>query len=625
MDKDVIDALIEKKPKLAPHRAKLEAMQPGGYIIHKSWGLGKIESYDSGIGKMIIDFEKDKQGHAMAPAFFVDKIDVIPEDHIIAQHRADKPAIEAIMKDEPVEIITRILAHKETRQASTLEIEKILSYLIGPTKFKKWWNATKKLLVKDPKIGVPKKKTEPYILRDVPITPVEEILDEFRRIFNPLTKIQLAEKLHTLASDQEELQKHLPEILETLTKSIQESSTQLTQADRLHGVWVRNNLARGLHEDVEALEPTSASIIHETGSFIKLASELPSNYYSRLIDLLTRVYPDKWENIAISLVKEGSGKLLNDAVSFLAGQEKWDLLQESLDRWVSEQSAKSPVLLWIIKNRHTAKYERVIKGLLEPRLLSAIFYAIDYEALQKTTNKRIPLADMLSEDRDLIPDLLVDANLETARDLAQALLANQGFEELTKKSLLARFIRQFPSIQELVAGETKEGPKDDLIISQGSYDVRQKEYKELIEVKIPENKQAIATAREHGDLKENSEYKMAREDQTVLMARKAQLEYDLNRAKITDFTNVTSDLVGIGSIVTLRAGSSKKDTTYSILGAWDSDPDKNILSYKTPLGQSLLGSKVGDTVEIEIDNVQESWAVKGITRWVDEAKGKKKK
>ena len=622
MDKEVIDALIEKKPKLAVHRSKLEAMQPGGYIIHKSWGLGKIESYDTAIGKMIIDFEKDKQGHAMDPAFFVDKIDVIPPDHIIAQHRNNKAEIEALLKEEPVEIITRILAHKEVRQASTLEIEKILSYLIGPTKFKKWWNATKKLLVKEPKIGVPKKKTEPYVLRDVPITPVEEILEEFRRIHNPLTKIELAEKLHALASDQEELQKHLPEILETLTKSIQESSTQLTQADRLHGVWVRNNLARGLHENVEILEPTSASIIQETTSFIKLASELPSNYYTRLIDLLTRVYPEKWENIAISLVKEGSGKLLNDSVAFLAGQDKWDLIKESLERWVSEQSCKSPVLLWIIKNRHSAKYEVIIKNLMEPKLLSAIFYAIDYEALQKTTNKRIPLADVLSDDRDLIPDLLVDANLETARDLAQSLLSNQGFEELTKKSILARFIRQFPSIQELVTGETKEGPKNDLIISQGSYDVRKKEYQELIEVKIPENKDAIATAREHGDLRENAEYKMAREDQTTLMARKAQLEYDLGRAQITDFTGVTNDAVGIGSVVTLKAGSSGKDSTYAILGAWDSDPDQNILSYKTPLGQSLLGSSVGETVEIEIDSVQETWTVQSITRWVDKKKKK---
>ena len=76
----------------------------------------------------------------------------------------------------------------------------------------------------------------------------------------------------------------------------------------------------------------------------------------------------------------------------------------------------------------------------------------------------------------------------------KSLISNQGFEELTKKSLLARFIRQFPTIQELVTGDVSE-VKDDLIVSQKSFDTRQVEYKELVEVKIPENKEAIATAR----------------------------------------------------------------------------------------------------------------------------------
>ena len=617
MDKEVIDALIEKKPKLIAYRDKLEGMQPGSFIVHKSWGLGQIESYDQALGKMIINFEEeDKQGHAMDPAFFVDKIDVIPEGHIIALHRQDPTEIDQQLKDAKVEVIIRILNQKKNRQASTLDIEKTLSLLLGETKFKKWWNATKKELVKDPRIGVPSKKSDPYVLRDVPITPEEEILEEFRNIRNPKNKIQLAEKLFALSSDKTELKKDLPEILETLTESIKESSSQLSQADRLHGVWVRNDLARDIHEDVETLEPTSASIIQEMASFVNLAADLPSNYYDRLLVLLTRVFPDKWTTITLAIIKESSGKLLSESINFLTKQDQWKLLEESLDRWVSEQGIKSPVLQWIVKNRHVKKYEKSLSGLTSPKLLSAIFYAIDYEALQKTTNKRIPLADVLSEDRDLIPDLLADADVETARDLAQSLLSNQGFEELTKKSLLARFIRQFPTIQELVTGDVSE-TKDDLIVSQASFNPRQAEYKELVEVKIPENKEAIATAREHGDLRENAEYKMAREDQTTLMARKAQLEVDLQRAQITDFTAVTAEAVGIGSVVALEAGSTGKKVTYSILGAWDSDPDKNILSYKTPLGQSLLGSSVGETVEIEIDNLHETWTVKGLSRWVD--------
>src|SRR6185437_10191893 len=232
-----------------------------------------------------------------------------------------------------------------------------------------------------------------------------------------------------------------------------------------------------------------------------------------------------------------------------------------------------------------------------PRLLSAIFFGIDYEALQAASARRIPLADILSEDPDLIADLLATADPETARDLANTLLLNQGFEELTKKSLLARFIKIFPNIQSLVAADA-EGKEEQLLVSRASYDRRRDEYEAIVSKKIPENSRAIATAREHGDLRENSEFKMAKQDQQILMAHKGQLKRDLARARVTDFKDAPVDQVGIGSQVklTLPNGST---ASYSVLGAWDSDPDRNIISYKTPLGAALLSKKVGDVVKVK--------------------------
>ena len=157
-----------------------------------------------------------------------------------------------------------------------------------------------------------------------------------------------------------------------------------------------------------------------------------------------------------------------------------------------------------------------------------------------------------------------------------------------------------------------------MIVSQVSFDAAKAEYEELISKKIPENKEAIAVAREHGDLKENSEYKMARQDQDILLSRKNELEVDLSRARVTDFSDVTSDNVGIGSIVELKEGSSGATRRYSILGAWDSDPDNDILSYKTPLAQALLGKESGATVTTKIGGNEEDWTVLEIARWVDQ-------
>jgi transcription elongation factor GreA len=174
-------------------------------------------------------------------------------------------------------------------------------------------------------------------------------------------------------------------------------------------------------------------------------------------------------------------------------------------------------------------------------------------------------------------------------------------------------------VQSLIAGDSSSSSQDEgLIVSQSSFDTAKAEYEDLITVKIPENKEAIATAREHGDLKENSEYKMARQDQDILLSRKNELEVDLSRARVTDFSEVTNENIGIGSVVELKEGSSGKKHRYAILGAWDSDPKNDILSYKTPLAQQLLGKKSSDQVSTKIGGNTEDWTILKIERWIDQ-------
>ena len=318
------------------------------------------------------------------------------------------------------------------------------------------------------------------------------------------------------------------------------------------------------------------------------------------------------------LFRNSSGKFTSECINFMLEQELNERVSYCLDRWLNEQTIKGPLLFWVVKNRNSKKYESIIRPLVTPRLLAAMFYAIDYESLQNASTRRIPLADLLSDDVELIPDLLADANVETARDLAQTLLLNQGFENLTKKSLLARFIKKYPTIQSLLAGESASTSEDDaLVVSQVSFDLAKKEYEELLTVKIPENKEAISIARDHGDLKENSEYKMARQDQDILLSRKNELEVDLSRARVTDFNEAGLENIGIGNIVELKEGSTGSTVRYSILGAWDSDPANNVLSYKTPLAQQLLNKQVNDVVTTKIGGNEETWTVLSISRWLD--------
>ena len=615
MNKEAIDLLILQNPGLKSSREQLEAMQPGTYCIHRSWGLGKIRSYDERNNRLIIDFEDDKEGHPMDPAFCVGRLELLPPSNVLARHRTDPGAIEKLIKEQPADLIIELLASTETRASTASEIERQLARVLGEARFKKWWATTKKLLIKDPRVAVPSKKSEPYIYREVPITAEDEILEEFFRTKAPKNKITLAASLISLSLNHEDIKEALPDVLKTLTSVIQETRL-LNGGDRLFGLWVRNDLARFIHEDVDSLEPTSSSMIHEAGDLSSLAVDIPVTHHKRLLDLVCRCFPDDWKRALFDLLKNSSGRFTNECVSFLIERECEEDLIATLQRWLDEQTLKGPLLLWIVKNRNGRRYSKMLQELITPRFLSVIFYAVDTEALLTDGSRRITLADTLSDDPDLIPELLAEATPETAYDLATTLMLNQGFEDLTKRSLLARFIRQFPNVQSLVDSEARQ--RDDrLIVSQKSYDERYAEYQDLVKNKIPENKRAIAVAREHGDLRENAEYKMARQEQDTLLARKSHLDRDFSRVDITDFSEAPIEHIGIGSVVKLKEGSTGNLVTYAILGAWDGRPEENIVSYETPLGQSLISHQVGEQIHIEVDGAEEEWEIQSISRYVD--------
>jgi len=181
------------------------------------------------------------------------------------------------------------------------------------------------------------------------------------------------------------------------------------------------------------------------------------------------------------------------------------------------------------------------------------------------------------------------------RKIARLILSTSAFEELDRRSLLARVVKEHPFVQEFLVTKTvKERP---LIVSWGSYNKRRAELDDIIQKKIPQNSKEIGLARSYGDLRENFEFKAAKDMQKLLMRRRAELEILLTHAHPTDFADAKTDVVSIGTTVTVTDLGTNQSQTYHILGAWDSDPARGIISYPAALAQALLNKKVGDTIE----------------------------
>jgi transcription elongation factor GreA len=429
-------------------------------------------------------------------------------------------------------------------------------------------------------------------------------------------KTAIVEKFVTLIKANASLNEFGVKIIENLSAACNSKVKKIAASERFQACVVRDELAKLVGISIDSLSPKLETLMTEYSNLGKVCDTLQPNYYTVFLELITRVFPDEWEKLCFGILKNCNDRLTNECIVYLKDNGCEISIRTTLAKWLREKSLRAALLQWIVKNRHAKKFEEVFSGdLMSFELLRAIFWAIDNEALLGAgKTKKIPLVELLNNDRTLIRDLLENATEEVAGDLAQTLLINQGIDNLSKKSLLARFIALFPGVQELVlsASKTKLPQEVSLKVSMASLEAKRKEYDVLIKEKIPENKRAIELAREHGDLSENSEYKMARQDQDTLLSRKSQLEEELRLAQVIDFSNVDASVVSIGSVVTVKQVTSGEVVEFTILGAWDSDPAKNIISYRTSMAQTLLGKKENEVVEIVADEHKETWQIESI-------------
>ena len=130
------------------------------------------------------------------------------------------------------------------------------------------------------------------------------------------------------------------------------------------------------------------------------------------------------------------------------------------------------------------------------------------------------------------------------------------------------------------------------------YEALQAELTRLRREERPKIIQAITEAREHGDLKENAEYKAAKEHQQFIDTRMAELEYKLGSAQVVEISTGESDIVVFGVTVSLLNMESQEEKRYTLVGEDEADIKNGSISVQSPIGRALIGHRVGDIVEV---------------------------
>ena len=589
--------------------AALALLAPGSYCQHKSWGFGRVAEWNLIAGQIFIDFGT-KKSHPMQVAYAGETLLPIPEEHILARKAKDPQAVRDLAKRDSLALARKILADLGGRATADQVAATLQPEIFDAAGFKKWWDGVKKKMKADGHFQIPSKKSDPFVLLEVAVNPGRGFIDQFREARHTKDQVaaldQITKALGDLADEVEELQSLAAQIEDTAQKG-----RKLQSAAAVEMLLVRDEILSrhsALTPGPEA--PTVADIlVSEEFRLPALFDNLPASKHRRVLESFEKAWGDRWTDKALKLAQQANSRLVIEISKLFEKVGKAGVIHAALARWISERSISSETLIWLCKERGAG-----FDDLFNAELLAAVFSALEYDLLSERRTSR--LRDLLMDDRKLLGELIAGADRDTVRDTMRKLLLTPVFDDLTKRSLMARIVKLHPETQSMITGDTPEEKVGSLTVSWSSLEKRKADYEHLIHKEIPQNLRDINVAKEQGDLRENFGFKAAKEQQRVLERRKIESERDLSNARGTNFENPDTNQVSIGTIVSLVQESGEREI-YSILGAWDSAPDLGIVSYKAGIGQILLGRKSGDTVELPGDKGTRQFRIESISVFSD--------
>lgn len=585
---------------------RLSQVAPGCYLLSKSWGAGKVTAWSLRDKTVVVDFA-DKHGQEMDLQFVLQKTEPLQPDDFRAKKLEQVEELRHLAKIDPVELAAHVLqSHGNSMTLDAFEKE-INGPVIPQAEYKKWWDNAKKIMAASKRVVVPPRRTEMIVLRGGDMTPAQALVADFEAARDPKVKTKaleaLAAEVHLLADDPDTLQRLYADIDAEVKRG-----TRLNLGHVLELMLIRDQMANAAKVPVPAEASKLTDVIKSEYSRVSEAiSSMSAVRQREIYDSFPIAFGHFWVEKLMGVVEKAGARGLGEIAKIFEARGEIGALEDYLRRAITRRSLGHDALIWVCREREASG-----SNVFSADVGAAILNQLESDFIADGPRKSQRLQSLLNEDKNLLSDLVTLMDVNEARNFGRRLMECPVFNELDKKSLMARIIKAKPETETLVSGEEKN-KEEELLVSWESLEARRAELQELVSVRIPQNREDVKIARSYGDLRENFEYKSAKDMEKYLNSRRRDLEKDVARARGTDFKGVDCDTVNIGTVITLSndAGASY---SLSVLGAWDSDPEKRWVSYLSEAGAGLLGKKVGDKVQLRDHDteLQKDWKINAI-------------
>ncbi len=580
----------------------------GNYVYHRTWNIGRIRSIKG--DEITIDFAK-KRDHRMGLKMAVDSLITLSKDHIwVLKAIWSKDKLhDAVKKDIPWALKTIIKSFDNYADIKKLKAELVPSVL-SASEWTSWSSKARDILKTDAMFGNAPESVNIYIVRDRPLSFEEKIYNQFKAEKNFFARIQdLRDFLDKCDADSE----LFTEMLQFFTGYVR-SYSQVTEQVVASYLFLKE-LAAGhpILKNVVTLGFTELMADCEDIVYI-YANLKDTALKASFLQHIKNFMPD-WADIYVRLFPYALSRQMID-VMLAAGEVA--RLQGMVVSIIENYRDHREAFIWVAKNLWDEDWIKEL-GLSYDKMLITLIHILDisFKEIENhrdtTDNRRINK----QVDTILFKDGRLTSYFKTADkdDIERifALISDvKDLDPAVKLSLRKQIAESHPDFKFNDEAE-KTVVSRGLMVTASKYEEKNKLLSHIMEVDVPANQKEIAFALSLGDLRENAEYKAAKEKQDELNAKVGKLKNEIERAQIFDPTSVTTGKISFATEVLLHNEIDGSDEIYRILGPWESDPSNHVISYLSPLGKRLLNHKLGDKLSFVIHERKFSYTVKAIT------------
>jgi transcription elongation factor GreA len=579
---------------------RLLGFDTGKLVFHPGgWGAGLITELAMDSLELAVTFQSGRKDRFPLQAA-VEIFEPLPEEDLRAIHFRGPDNLKKLMKDDPLAVLRAILSRHNGR-VSTVGIKNALMQVgIEGGSWSAWWRKTRKLAENSEWFRVTGTPTKgDVMLLRAATDPVEDLRRQLSN-FTTLSDLLARIKNQLVSKPDENLRTMMLDVLEQKTGGASDpgpvrlAAWMLLREERDVTPEPLLTVLRNAAAEKAPSDPNKAPSM-----WALFQSLTGTREQERCVGLLQEVHGDAWVDEALKNLNHAPGGMTRPLVDALLAAGKKNELGAIYNELLSRPLRAPEVLIALARHGEAKKLAGKFPGDLvraQAFLSLATNLHVNRRGDAASARAQTKLTELLTKGKEpLIRRLLANAGPDEMLSVQR--MIQRGVDEELDAVVTDIVMRMPPS-------ESRPGQQfwenDRIWTTKFGLERRSLEFKELREVKIPANQDAIGRAAAQGDLSENAEWEAAIEEQRTLTGRAMEMQAELSHVELIENAILPEDMACPGTVVRFKDVHRNREQEIVILGPWDTELAENVVSYRAPLAAGLLGKRPGDKAKITL-------------------------